>query len=48
MASSRDENNDDFIQMETTNEGGNEAFAMLKKGLRWFQVYKEFIFQSAK
>lgn len=48
MASSREENNDDFIQMGTTNESGNEAFAELEKGLRWFQVYEEFIFQSAK
>ena len=48
MASSRDEINDDFIQMETTNESGNEAFAVLEKGHRWFQVYEEFIFQSAR
>lgn len=44
----KDENNDDFIQMERTNESGNEkvpshgeAFVAFVNELRWFEAEKE-------
>lgn len=44
----KNDNNDDFMQMETTNKSGKEeipsrteAFVTLEKGLGWFEMEKE-------